>query len=68
MNISVNVTLAEGEELGQTPDDLAAAILDLAGGDPDTDHVMLNVLAAPQRGGAGTFAVAPPPEEDSPPA
>ena len=63
MNISVNILLAEGEEMTKTTTEVAEDVLLAVGGDSDTDFVQVTLQHAHPPGYAGTQPVPPPPEE-----
>jgi hypothetical protein len=60
MNVSVTITLAEGDDakVSAAPADAAVSILELLGGDPEKDSCSVQVSAS-----GGTY---PPPPEVAP--
>lgn len=61
MNVTVSVSLNEGDNLAKEPGEIAEELLGVLGGDPEKDIVSVHVMAPAQIGTAG--AVVPPAPE-----
>lgn len=63
MQISVTVTLAEGDHLERTADEVAVDVLQAFGADPATDYIVVSVMAPAVTASFGTLpgsvAIAP---------
>jgi hypothetical protein len=54
MEITCNITLSGADTFGYTPDDAATQVLAALGGDPASDHCLVNVAMPSESGSAGT--------------
>lgn len=53
MYLNLTIMLVEGETLAQTAKEIADAIIDVLGGDPDTDSCSVAIQQEPQQGTSG---------------
>ena len=67
MQVLVNIMLVGDDELGLTPDEIAAAVLEALDGDPETDRVTSNVQREGVSGVAGAPVTPPPSPPSEPP-
>jgi hypothetical protein len=63
MQITVSVTLDEGQTLAYTPDEAAAQVLAALDGDAEVDHCVCYIAAPTVPGEAGTPPESPEPEQ-----
>lgn len=63
MNAYVSIQQAEGDSISMTPEEIAAQVLEILGGDPEKDICTVQIASAPVTGTAGQLPPLPPPPE-----